>query len=163
MCFHFCRGLHDQFYRQRTTNLQSTEAFDRLDCDDSGFISAHNLREILGPEFPEDEIDAIIAEANSVDGKISYSDFLALWEEKNENERGKVIQDLMDVENDTCSVGSEENFEESVARIGFLEKKMVSNSKSARISAAASDDSCDGSRHVGFQEGVVIIPSHGDV
>jgi len=39
------------------------EAFDRLDSDDSGFISPENLIEILGPDFPREEIDEIIAES----------------------------------------------------------------------------------------------------
>jgi calcium-dependent protein kinase len=37
------------------------EAFDRIDADDSGFISAENLKEILGNDFPQEEIDAIVS------------------------------------------------------------------------------------------------------
>ena len=40
------------------------EAFDRLDADDSGFISTKNLREILGKDIPMADIDAIIDEAD---------------------------------------------------------------------------------------------------
>ena len=36
------------------------EAFDRLDSDDSGFISKENLAEFLGKEKHSPEIDAII-------------------------------------------------------------------------------------------------------
>ena len=43
------------------------EAFDRLDGDDSGFISAENLTEILGDEISLEEIDEIIAEGALVE------------------------------------------------------------------------------------------------
>lgn len=59
------------------------EAFDRLDCDDSGYISAENLVEILGESIPRSEIDSIIAEADiTKDNRISYGEFMALWETK---------------------------------------------------------------------------------
>lgn len=64
------------------------EAFDRIDCDDSGYISAQNLAEMLGKDFPADEINSIIQEADlTKDGLISYAEFLALWETKNEETR----------------------------------------------------------------------------
>jgi hypothetical protein len=64
------------------------EAFDRLDSDDSGYISPENLSEILGQDFPLDEIKSIIQEADlTKDGLISYAEFLALWETKNEEAR----------------------------------------------------------------------------
>jgi Ca2+-binding EF-hand superfamily protein len=69
------------------------EAFDRLDSDDSGFISAENLREILGNDFPMEEIDAIIKDASN-HGSISYSDFLALWEEQEERKREEIVQEI---------------------------------------------------------------------
>lgn len=64
------------------------EAFDRLDSDDSGYISAANLIEILGQKIPREEIDEIIAEADlTKDNQISYGEFLALWETKRETDR----------------------------------------------------------------------------
>ena len=64
------------------------EAFDRLDCDDSGYISAENLAELLGQDFPGEEINEIIQEADlTQDNRISYSEFLALWENKHEQDR----------------------------------------------------------------------------
>lgn len=54
------------------------EAFDRLDSDDSGYISAANLSEILGDEVSEEEIQEIIKEADIVqDGRISYAEFVS--------------------------------------------------------------------------------------
>ena len=65
------------------------------DSDDSGYISAENLREFLGDDLPQDEIDEIIKEADiTKDNKISYSEFLALWEDKNEEKRDDMVADL---------------------------------------------------------------------
>ena len=64
------------------------EAFDRLDCDDSGFISTKNLIEILGKEFPLQDIDNIIDEADITgDGRISYEEFLLLFDTQQEERR----------------------------------------------------------------------------
>jgi hypothetical protein len=62
------------------------EAFDRLDSNDSGYIEAENLVEMLGNDFPREEIEAIIKESDlTQDNRISYSEFLALWENKEDN------------------------------------------------------------------------------
>jgi len=76
------------------------EAFDRFDQDDSGCIGVDDLAEILGTNFPRQEIQEIITRANQRTGNsrgsggessssgagntISYAAFLALWEEKKE-------------------------------------------------------------------------------
>lgn len=71
------------------------EAFDRLDSDDSGYISAENLIEILGQGFPKEEIDEIIKEADlTKDNQISYAEFLHLWEERHEQERWQQLEML---------------------------------------------------------------------
>lgn len=50
------------------------EAFDRLDSDDSGYISKANLKSFLGDDISDAEIDSIMAEADgNKDGKISYA------------------------------------------------------------------------------------------
>jgi hypothetical protein len=49
--------------------------------------SSENLREILGPQFPQERINQIIKEADlTEDNRISYPEFLALWEDKEESE-----------------------------------------------------------------------------
>ena len=59
------------------------EAFDRLDSDDSGFITAENLSSILGDQFPVDEINAILKGSSlTSDNRVSYPEFLALWEDR---------------------------------------------------------------------------------
>eukprot|EP00566_Odontella_aurita_P009884 CAMPEP_0113538188 /NCGR_PEP_ID=MMETSP0015_2-20120614/7231_1 /TAXON_ID=2838 /ORGANISM="Odontella" /LENGTH=431 /DNA_ID=CAMNT_0000437743 /DNA_START=1017 /DNA_END=2312 /DNA_ORIENTATION=+ /assembly_acc=CAM_ASM_000160 len=79
------------------------EAFDRLDCDDSGYISMENLRSILGDEIPQSDIDRIIQEAAHVkkggggkdDGsKISYDEFLSLWDVDQERQREDALRSV---------------------------------------------------------------------
>ncbi len=57
------------------------EAFDRLDCDDTGYITVSNLADFLGRDVPVGFISSIIEEADlSQDHKIDYDEFLALWD-----------------------------------------------------------------------------------
>lgn len=63
------------------TEERIAEAFDRLDGDDSGYISLEDLREIFGDDVPEEYIEQVIAEADiQRDRKISYDEFLSLWD-----------------------------------------------------------------------------------
>eukprot|EP00977_Amphora_coffeiformis_P017483 scaffold5754_cov166-Amphora_coffeaeformis.AAC.5 len=63
------------------SEMRLAEAFDHLDCDDSGSITAENLIEILGQDVPREEIDEIIREADlTKDNRVYYSEFLALFE-----------------------------------------------------------------------------------
>ena len=89
------------------------EAFDRLDSDDSGFISAENLREILGNDFPKEEIDAIIKEASN-NGSISYSDFLALWEVQEERKREEIVQEITVLNKNPTQLMAHQASDESV-------------------------------------------------
>ena len=57
------------------------EAFDLMDCDDSGYISRDNIRQLVG-DLARDEryINQIYLSANSAHGdKITYNDFLDLF------------------------------------------------------------------------------------
>jgi hypothetical protein len=61
------------------------EAFDRIDSDDSGFISRKNLREVLGKECTSEQIDSIMKSADvKGDGKISYAEFLEAFRTETE-------------------------------------------------------------------------------
>jgi calcium-dependent protein kinase len=106
------------------------EAFDRIDSDDSGFISPANLRQILGEDFPEEEIEAIIVEADlSHDGQISYSEFLALWEDKNDS-----LQDLAENgSRDSGSTSATGTTADIVARANFIESKQTARRRSSSI------------------------------
>jgi Ca2+-binding EF-hand superfamily protein len=57
------------------------EAFDRLDSDDSGFITKANLKEMLGTEYTSSAASALIAEADvNNDGRISWDEFRGMFE-----------------------------------------------------------------------------------
>jgi hypothetical protein len=58
------------------------EAFDRLDCDDSGWITVENLKEFLGEDVPVQYLEQVIDECDiEKDHRISYDEFIALWNE----------------------------------------------------------------------------------
>lgn len=56
------------------------EAFDRLDADQSGFITNQDLRDVLGADFPSEHIDRIMNPADTnKDGKIYWDEFLTCF------------------------------------------------------------------------------------
>lgn len=68
------------------------EAFDRLDSDDSGFISRQNLRDFLGKEGTSEQINKIMSEGDKDnDGKISYEEFLALFRQETKSMVNRMI------------------------------------------------------------------------
>ena len=128
------------------------EAFDRIDSDDSGYIDAANLAEMLGHDFPKEEIDSIIREADlTKDNRISYSEFLALWETKHETERHEQLLELgepmisVEMDMNMNGMGSFEviadDAEAAIARAGFIQAKH----KSERV------------KHVIFTDTVISI------
>lgn len=67
------------------------EAFDRLDSDDSGFISKANIKEILGKDYTQEAFEEIMESADTDgDGKISYPEFLALFRKQQSKLAGEV-------------------------------------------------------------------------
>ncbi|GMI12030.1 hypothetical protein TrRE_jg8954 [Triparma retinervis] len=57
------------------------EAFDRLDSDDSGYITKANLKAMLGTEYTAGKAAAMIAEADiDKDGRISWDEFRGMFE-----------------------------------------------------------------------------------
>jgi len=57
------------------------EAFDRLDSDDSGYITKNNLKEMLGTEYTKEKAEALIAEVDiDKDGRISWEEFKGMFE-----------------------------------------------------------------------------------
>jgi Ca2+-binding EF-hand superfamily protein len=51
-------------------------AFDVFDTEDRGYISAQDLREILGKRATSDYVDRLVRQADADgDGKISYAEF----------------------------------------------------------------------------------------
>jgi EF-hand domain pair len=109
------------------------EAFDRIDADDSGYISAENLKAMLGDEFSERDIEEIIKEADLThDGQISYAEFLALWEDQHEAQRELAINEislLRPMDSERSRMSSELSFDgepDIVPRANFIASKMLS-------------------------------------
>lgn len=66
--------------RGRITEERLAVAFDRLDSDDSGYLSRDNFREILGSEYTDEKVDAFLKEVDSDgDGRISFEEFLVYF------------------------------------------------------------------------------------
>lgn len=62
--------------------VRLAEAFDRLDSDDSGWITVEDLRDFLGQDVPMDYLSQVIEECDiEGDHRISYDEFVALWNE----------------------------------------------------------------------------------
>lgn len=67
------------------------DAFDRLDYDESGYISPQDLRELL-VGYSEKEIQALIAEADTDrDGQISFEEFKKIFNKRTETLAAKAI------------------------------------------------------------------------
>eukprot|EP00934_Nitzschia_sp_Nitz4_P009132 Nitzschia sp. Nitz4//scaffold133_size116822//53772//55998//NITZ4_003806-RA/size116822-snap-gene-0.3-mRNA-1//1//CDS//3329535393//9122//frame0 len=71
------------------------DAFDRLDSDDSGYISVQNILDFLGETISEEFADVIIEEADvTKDHRISYKEFMALWNEKCDTDFQQNLQEV---------------------------------------------------------------------
>jgi len=58
-------------------------AFQKLDIDNSGYITAENLKDMLGDDFTPKRVQEMIAEADiGGDGRIDYQEFLGLFREQ---------------------------------------------------------------------------------
>ncbi|KAG7359172.1 protein kinase family protein [Nitzschia inconspicua] len=71
------------------------EAFDRLDEDDTGYVTVDNLRSFLGEDISDEFIDEIIDEVDIVrDHRISYEEFLSLWGEDDDEMLRRNLQEV---------------------------------------------------------------------
>lgn len=94
------------------------EAFDRLDSDDSGFISVENLTEFIGHDVSKEYIDSIIDEVDgNGDQRIGYQQFLDLW---NETSTSNLKNALVDVYKRRETFESSEDFDIDVSRSSSL-------------------------------------------
>lgn len=74
--------------------------FSRFDTDNTGYIDAEHLRDLLGDSFSQTELEGIVAEASSLhNGKISYSDWISYVSEQGIDEsHHEVAAGLIDKE-----------------------------------------------------------------
>jgi Ca2+-binding EF-hand superfamily protein len=101
------------------------EAFDRIDGDDTGYITVKNLKFMLGQDVSEDYIDEIIDEVDLTrDHRISYEEFLSLWDDDSDEKLREAL------------------FEVKKRRI---ERESAGDLKSVASSTSFSDDSLDAS------------------
>jgi Ca2+-binding EF-hand superfamily protein len=139
------------------------EAFDRLDSDDSGYISAENLAEILGKDFPRDEIDEIIAEAGvTKDNRISYSEFLALWENKHERKRDAQLEMLEGTIQTTSSDIMMLSTRDSSSLLGD-ESDVAEETEAAASRATFIIEKHNTDKHVGFTDTIESIGNDDEV
>lgn len=91
---------------------------------------------MLGPDFPKDEIEAIIEEADlTKDNKIWYSEFLALWEQKNEVRRACLYQDIQLPSSEyaaSLDSSSDDNFSSRSIKIEMEQDNLAENHTWAR-------------------------------
>jgi len=71
------------------------DAFDRLDCDDSGYITKENIMDFLGETISDAYANAIIDEADIVhDHRVSYEEFLAMWDDTNDERFKQTLEEV---------------------------------------------------------------------
>jgi Ca2+-binding EF-hand superfamily protein len=126
-----------------------------MDSDDSGYISAENLKEMLGAEFPQDEIDAIIKEVDiTKNGKISYSEFLAMWEIQHEEKRSGEIMAIRNLlhysDSDRSGDSVASSNEDVISRANFIDAKLHADAKTGETAAQIE-------KHVVFKDDTVLI------
>jgi len=144
------------------------EAFDRFDSDDTGYISVDNLADILGKDFPRQEIIDIIGDAvdpnNDRDGgsRISYSAFLSLWEKNHEK---KALESKLRMLGSTANLSAlegstiassyhsaDDSEEAAKARATFLMNKHGTLGNSG-----CPDDSGASSKQVGIEDTMIAM------
>ena len=83
------------------------EAFDRLDCDDSGYISTDNLRELLGASYTVEQLDELMAEADLyMDNQVSYEEFLMLFQDESDR-REEILENIIERRMDAVEAHAE--------------------------------------------------------
>ena len=77
----------------RINHVRIKEAFDVLDSDDTGFISAEDLRKVLGTKCSNTYIDEIIQSADmDGDGQISFDDFKQHFDQQYHGKDEGIVQ-----------------------------------------------------------------------
>jgi len=127
---------------------KSNLIFHALPCR---YISKENLRNLFGPEYPEEELDSIMKEARSENDKgISFADFVsqwhsgnAVWESQMTGSFGESSCSSMEKENSQIgspNAGTNIREDGDDARALFLESKAQSVRKKTTVVARSKDE-----------------------
>jgi calcium-dependent protein kinase len=80
--------------RGRIVEEKLADAFDRMDVDDTGYISRKNLKDFLGEESSETKINQLISEVDlDGDGKISFKEFKGHFAEQRKERNAVLIKE----------------------------------------------------------------------
>jgi Ca2+-binding EF-hand superfamily protein len=75
------------------------EAFDRLDRDNTGYITEKDLRKILGTDYTHEKIQEFMKEVDvDNDGRISYNEFLLLFKSRKTKEFKQKSRRLLQID-----------------------------------------------------------------
>lgn len=116
-----------------------------MDCDDSGWITVENLKELLGDDVPTSYLEHVIDECDIVrDRRISYDEFIALWNEEDDkvytenlkssySRRSSKVSNSSFDEDNTLSQPSDDDYSTDMSSVGgvtgtavFKERKHLS-------------------------------------
>ena len=73
----------------RITEERLAEAFDRIDCDDSGMISKQNLRDLLGKNYSDEKISQMLSEMECKEEGINFEEFSKIFRAEQKEEEKK--------------------------------------------------------------------------
>lgn len=137
---HYCEFLAATLESQGAIDEDRiAEAFDRIDSDDTGYITVSDLQDFLGDEIPTDYLEDIIEEADlKGDHRISYEEFLELW----------------NGESDSVLAGAQINVKIRRERYGSRQNSLDSQFDSSRglqstVSSLSGDDLTESERSYG--------------
>jgi len=82
-------GVHGHIQEDRLA-----EAFDRLDADDTGYISKKNIKNILGADYTRERVEEVLQGADlDDDGRISFEEFLKAVRSSNQGLVDEMVDD----------------------------------------------------------------------
>ena len=88
------------------TNVDEGElrkAFQRLDFDDSGVITVDNLKELVGKDMTEEELQNLFNEIGAEGNKICFEDFRTVIRSVNQKLDSKSTTDADEIELVACN------------------------------------------------------------
>lgn len=115
------------------------EAFDRIDCDDSGYITVENLREMLGDEVDERFIEEVKQDEDE-QPYIDYDKFLSLWDAQYDE---RLKRTLLEVQNRRTQREKNSSGQGGSRSAGFFSFSFSSCTTSSESFEYSTNDSSD--------------------